>query len=57
MADPERYDADPDPTYQADADLGPKIVKLKGEKKNFLPNLFFSSPYLTKLVVCNFLSS
>ena len=57
MADPERYDADPDPTYQADADLGPKIVKLQGEKKNFLPNLFFLLHNLTKLVVCNFLSS
>ena len=57
MADPERYDADPDPTYQADADLGPKIVKLQGEKKFFLPNLFFLLHNLTKLVVCNFLSS
>ena len=43
MADPERFDADPDPTFQADADPDPKFVKL-GREKNVLSNLIFSSP-------------
>ena len=42
MADPDRFDADPDPTFQADADPDPKIC-LARERKNF--KLFiFSSP-------------
>ena len=36
MADPERFDADPDPTFQADADADPEPDFYWGEK-------FFSS--------------
>ena len=45
MADPERFDADPDPdtTFQADVDPDPKFVNL-GRKFFFLKSSFFSSP-------------
>ena len=47
MADPERFDADPDP----------KIVLL-GRKNNFLLNPhFFLLHNLAKLVMCDFLSN
>ena len=43
MADPERFDAVPDPTFQADADPDPKFVKLGREKKcSFKSHFFFS---------------
>ena len=43
VAVPERFDADPYPTFQADADPDPKYFS-KREKICFLPNLhFFSS--------------
>ena len=57
MADPERVDADLDPTFQADADPNTKFVWL-GREKNVLPNLhFFLLHNLTKLVRCNLLSN
>ena len=45
MADPERFDADPDPdpTFQADADPDSTILLL-GRENFFLPNLYFSIP-------------
>ena len=46
MADPERFDADPDPTFHADADPDPNFCS-SGEKKNVLQNLqiFFTKSY------------
>ena len=45
MVDPERVDADPDPTFQSDA--VPK--NLARDEKNFLPNLHLYFQNLTKL--------
>ena len=59
MADPELFDADPDPTFQANAepDPYPTFLKLE-EKKKCLPNLhFFLLHILTKIVMCSFLSN
>ena len=46
VADPERFDADPDPTFHADADPDPNFCS-SGEKKNVLQNLqiFFTKSY------------
>ena len=33
MADQERFDADPDPTFQADADPAPNFCHLERQKK------------------------
>ena len=57
MADPERFDADPDPTFHADADPDPKKFLLGGEKKNVFQIFKFVLHNLTKLVMCNFLSN
>ena len=38
MADPERFDADPDLTFHADADPDPNV--LARERKKFLQKLF-----------------
>ena len=51
VADPERFDADPDPTFQADADLDPNPFS---RVRNFFFNYCFQS--LPKLVICNFFS-
>ena len=51
MADPERFDEDPDPTFQTDADPNP-FTRVRNEKL-FSSNLHQSLP---KLVMCNFLS-
>ena len=55
MADPERFDADPDPTFKADADPDPTPdpIPFTRVKKNFLQLLFPKSP---KTCRCNFLS-
>ena len=58
MADPERFDADPDPTFQADADLDlapdPNTFT---RGRNFFLQIFNSCfQSLPKLVMCNFLS-
>ena len=56
MANPERFDVDPDPTFHADADPYPDLKKLtKGEKK-FFKIFNYCFEILTKLVMCNFLS-
>ena len=58
MADPERFDADPDPdtTFQADVDPDQKFVNIG--RKFFFSNLHFFLLYnLTKLSMCNFLSN
>ena len=40
MADPERFDADPDPSFQADTDPDPDSNFFSlGEKKFFSPNI------------------
>ena len=54
MADPEHFDADPDPTFQADTDPDPN--PFTRVRKVFLQifKLLFQS--LPKLVMCNFLS-
>ena len=47
--------ADPDPTFQADADPDPNIFQLgRGKKMSAKSNLYF---FLLKLVMCNFLST
>ena len=57
MADPKHFDANPDPTFQADADPDPKNFQL-GREKNCLLNLhFFLLHNLTQLVMCNFLTN
>ena len=48
MADPERFEADPDPTFQADADC------LARERKPFSKLHFVLLHILTKVVMCNF---
>ena len=59
VADPERFDADPDPTFQADADgsgAGSNIFLARERTCFFLPILhFFLLHNLTKLVMFNFL--
>ena len=53
MADPERFDMDPDPTFHADADPDPTLFSLKEQT-----NSSKSSPILSKIVPnCNFLSN
>ena len=42
VADPERFDADPDPNFQADADPDPRFCKQGREQ--FFKYSFFSSP-------------
>ena len=51
VADPERFNADPDPTFQADADLDSNPFS---RVRNFFFNYCFQS--LPKLVICNFFS-
>ena len=54
MADPERFDADPDSTFQAVAD--PKFVELRREKKIFFQIfIFFFSIILQNLSCVIFL--
>ena len=54
MADPERFDADPDPTFQADADPDPNPFT---RVRNFFLQIFnYCFQSLPKLVMCNFLS-
>ena len=55
MADPERFDADPDPTFYADADPDPNFLARKRKKFFKIFNYIFQ--YLTKLVMCNFLNN
>ena len=55
MADPERFDAYPDPTFQGDADPDPKFVYLGREKFSNLH--LFLLHNLKKRVMCNFLSN
>ena len=57
MADLERFDGDPDLNFNADADQDQNFL-VRERKKIFpqnLHNYFFKN--LTKLVMCNFLSS
>ena len=42
VAEPERFDADPDPTFQADPEPDPKFFCLLGREKN-VKSLFCSS--------------
>ena len=54
MADPERFDADPDPTFQADADPDPNpFTRVKNKISSNLQLLF---PKFPKTCHCNFLS-
>ena len=60
MADPDRFDADPDPTFHADADPAPnpdpKYFLARENKKNLSSkSSTFFLHNLTKLVTCNFL--
>ena len=44
MADPERFDADPDPSFYADADADPNPKKLLARERKFFSSylqLFF----------------
>ena len=52
MADPERFDADPDPTFQADANPDP--ILLLGLDIFFLQISIYCFQSLQKLVMCNF---
>ena len=52
MADPERFDADPDPTFQADADLDPNPNTRV--KKNFLQIFNYCFQSLPKLFIVIF---
>ena len=54
VADPERCDADPDPTFQADADPNPNLFTRV--KKFFSSNLQLLFPKSPKTCHCNFLS-
>ena len=56
MADPERFDADPDPTFHADADPDPNFVQLESEQNFSLISSTIVFQNLTKLVKGNFLS-
>ena len=56
MADQERVDADPDPTFRAADDPDPKCLAI-GRRKNVLKNLQLFFPKSTKLFMCNFLSN
>ena len=52
VADPERFDADPDPTFQADADPDPNPFT---RVRNFFLQIFnYCFQSLPKLVMCNF---
>ena len=42
VADPERFDSDPDPTFQADADPNSKFDKLGRKKMSSKSNFSFS---------------
>ena len=58
MADPERFDADPDPSFHADADPDPNPKNFKlGREKFFLHIFNYILQNLSKLVMCNFLSN
>ena len=52
VADPERFDADPDPTFQADADPDPN--PFTRVKIFFLPIFNYCFQSLPNLVICNF---
>ena len=54
MADPERFDADPDPTFQADADPDPS--PFTRVRKKISSNLQLLFPKSSKTCHCNFLS-
>ena len=57
MADPERFEVDPDPTFHDDADPDTKFFVAR-ERTNFSfksPTIFFQN--LIKLVMCHFLSN
>ena len=51
MADPERFDVVPDPTFHADADLDPDLAL---DPKRFSYEEIFFLQNLTKPVICNF---
>ena len=56
MADPERFDADPDPIFQADADQAPDADPnpFTRVKHFFLQIFIYCFQSLQKLVMCKF---
>ena len=56
MADPEHFDAEPDPTFKADADPDPDPNPFTRVRNIFLHNINYCFQSLPKLVMCNFFS-
>ena len=54
VADPERFNADPDPTFQADAAPDPDPNPFTRVINFFSSNLQLLFPKSSKLVMCNF---
>ena len=57
VADPERFNADPDPTFQADADPDPNFFTNRESKKKFLKIFTYAFQNLNQILLSNFLSN
>ena len=57
VADPERFNADPDPTFQADADPDPNFFTNRERKKKFLKIFTYAFQNLNQILLSNFLSN
>ena len=57
VADPERFNADPDPTFQADADPDPNFFTNRERKKKFLKIFTYAFQNLDQILLSNFLSN
>ena len=55
VADPERFNADPDPTFQADADPDPNFFTNRERKKKFLKIFTYAFQNLDQILLSNFL--
>ena len=54
VADPERFNADPDPTFQADADPDPNFFTNRERKKKFLKIFTYAFQNLNQILGLNF---
>ena len=57
MADPERFDADPDPAFQADTDPAPDPNPFTRVRNFFLQIFNYCFQSLPKLVMCTVIFS
>ena len=57
VADPERFNADPDPTFQADADPDPNFFTNRESKKKFLKIFTYAFQNINQILLSNFLSN